>query len=900
MNLFYQPGKYASFLWVLFFAVALFLTGDATTLAQDAPRPVTAIRTLYPSEKNVRHVSGLAYAKSFNQFYLIQEQGETAGLTVISFSPYEDRLATTALTAVTHEEMNILFDDQRQQLLIYNRDRQELVQIPVDAQAALAPAELARTSLRAVAPAQAQGMALDPTGQHLFILDNQADQLLRIDADGAAGFGAPRFVHIELAALGGQDLRGLAIHPHNGHLYLLSFDQQVLHQLSLAGQPVATYDLAALQLQTPQGLVFAPSADQTDPAETIHLFIADQGRPDRHQPGRIIEVALEGPKRMQPTARANDLSLFLVRTTDLAQQTPPSPDPSGLAYLPASNRFLIADGEVDEIPALFTGANLFEVTLAGALVRAGSTHPYSIEADGVAYNSANGHLFIADDDRKEVFELTTGPDGLFGTGDDIITSFSTAAFGSFDPEGLAFDADKGILYLADGVNNEVYVIRSGANGRFDGAPAISDDVVTSFDVLTLGIQDLEGLDYNPSTGNLILVGRSDRDIYEVTTSGLLVRTFNIADANPAKLAGVALAPASGDPAVMHYYVIDRGIDNEVDPTENDGKLYEFTLTPSFGDLLISPRDNGIVGDVYYRDEDILSYDKNTGKWSLLFDGSDVGITTDVDAFDIVEDGAILMSFEIETLVAGLGPVDDSDIVRFIPTTLGTTTSGAFEWYLDGSDVELTTDSADIDAISLVSGTLILSMLGDPVVTGVTGARDEDLLRFTPTQLGEESAGRWELYFDGSDVGLSDTKEEDIQGVFVDPATNRIYLSAKGAFTVTGLSGDGGDIFICTPTTLGLDTSCTFTPFWDGAAHGFGNARLDDLEVVNAEVMRSIIEKVGPITTDPNPSDGGPDEDPDEEPDEEPAATDNHLFLPILRLAPELTRSSENAVIRNGD
>lgn len=889
--LFCQYRKYSPRRWIFGLTLILFLVSFTSVIAQEAPIPVTAIRTLDPSEKKVRHVTGMAYARAFNQFYLIQGKGDAEELTIVSFSPFEDLLATTKLAGVNPEEMNILFDDQRQQLLIYSRDRQELVQIPVNGAAALVPETLQRTSFSAVAPAQAPGMSLDPTGQHLFILDNQTQQLLRVDA-AAAGFSAPQFAHIDLTALGRQGLRGLAIYPHNGQLYLLSFDQQLLYQLTPTGQLVATYDLTALQLHAPQGLVFAPSADQTDPA-TLHLFIADQGSREENQDSRILEVALDGSIAMQRTARADVLSLFLVQTTDLAQQRPPSPNPSGLAYLPAAKRFLIADSEVGERPALFTGANLFAVTLTGTLVYTGSTQPYSIEPTGVAYNSTNGHLFITDDDLKRVFELTAGPDTLFGTGDDTSTFFSTAAFASFDPEVIAFDAAKGLLYLADGINNEIYTIHPGANGLFDGPPTLgSDDVVTSFDVLALGIQDMEGVDYDPATGNLLIVGQSDRDLYEVTTSGQLVRIFNIADVNPDKLAGVVRAPASRDPATMHYYVIDRGVDNDVDPTANDGKLYEFTLTPSFGDLLITPRDNGIAGGVYYRDEDLLSYDKNTGKWSLLFDGSDVGITTDVNAFDILEDGSILMSFEIETVVAGLDPVDDSDIVRFTPTSLGTTTSGAFAWYLDRSDVELTTDSEDIDALSLVSGTLILSMLGDPVVPGVTGARDEDLLRFTPTQLGETSADSWELYLDGSDVGLGESNDEDIQGAFVDPITGQIYLSAKSAFTITDLSGDGGDIFICTPITLGLDSRCTFAPFWDGVAHGFGNARLDDLEVVNAQVMRSIIEKVGPITTDPNPPDDGPDEDQDEEP---PASTNNRLFLPIVRLATRATSAAtENA------
>jgi hypothetical protein len=62
----------------------------------------------------------------------------------------------------------------------------------------------------------------------------------------------------------------------------------------------------------------------------------------------------------------------------------------------------------------------------------------------------------------------------------------------------------------------------------------------------------------------------------------LVQSFNLATlvgaVNPAD---VTLAPSSStsDAAtVQNLYIVDRGVDNNDDPTENDGKLYELSLT----------------------------------------------------------------------------------------------------------------------------------------------------------------------------------------------------------------------------------------------------------------------------------------------------------------------------------
>ena len=97
--------------------------------------------------------------------------------------------------------------------------------------------------------------------------------------------------------------------------------------------------------------------------------------------------------------------------------------------------------------------------------------------------------------------------------------------------------------------------------------------------------------------------------------------------------------------------------------------------------------------------------------------------------------------------------------------------------------------------------------------------DEDLLAFTPTSLGTVTAGSWALYFDGSDVGLSNTAE-DVDAVAVD-ASGKLYLSTTGNFAVSGVSGADEDVFLFTPTSLGSTTQGTFAParFFDGSNYG---------------------------------------------------------------------------------
>src|SRR3972149_2834372 len=275
-------------------------------------------------------------------------------------------------------------------------------------------------------------------------------------------------------------------------------------------------------------MVFAPSGDLTDDPSEISLYMADQGNAAAQAPSAIVELSFTEP--VAPAASSFPVSL--IQTIDTSQFSPPSPDPSGLAYLPNSGTLLIGDGEVDEMPQYFTGDSLFEATLSGGLLNTLPTS-FSDEPVGLDVNPVNGHLFISDDNGiKTVFEIDPGPDGLYDTPDDILTSFVTSDFGSNDPEGVAYG--NGLLFIADGLNREVYQVTPGANGIFDGVPPAGDDQVTSFDTASLGLIDPEGIAFNSDHGNLYVVGQPPDTLFELTTGGSLVQTIDISAANADK------------------------------------------------------------------------------------------------------------------------------------------------------------------------------------------------------------------------------------------------------------------------------------------------------------------------------------------------------------------------------
>jgi parallel beta-helix repeat protein len=247
----------------------------------------------------------------------------------------------------------------------------------------------------------------------------------------------------------------------------------------------------------------------------------------------------------------------------------------------------------------------------------------------------------------------------------------------------------------------------------------------------------------------------------------------------------------------------------------DATTQAVSVVSRTGDVIyVTSTGGGTVGGVSFEDEDILAYDGDTETWSLHFDGSDVGLDgsndRDVRAFALLANGEILLRLNNATTLPDVGSVDPSDILRFSGST-GPTTSGTYSLYLRGADVGLAGE--EIDAIGFApDGRLVVSTEGGFSVPGASG-EDEDLIALDP------GGSIWSLYFDGSDVNLADSSDEDVTGVWIDDLTGDVYLTAKGAFAVPGVSGDSSAVFACKPDALGSATSCRFASYWSGSAHG---------------------------------------------------------------------------------
>jgi hypothetical protein len=269
----------------------------------------------------------------------------------------------------------------------------------------------------------------------------------------------------------------------------------------------------------------------------------------------------------QPAAAATKASL--VRVTLTSSWPTHSPDPMGLTYNPKTRKLLISDSEVDEIPALWKGKNLFVATRGGRLLATGTFKKFTHEPEELAWDAKDQALFVTDDDLDRVFRVGRGKDKKLGTRDDgVITVLHTLRFGSFDPEGLAWRGGrKPMLIVSDSTNRRVYKIQRGRDRRF----GTRDDIVKSFGTHKYGFTTAE--DVAVRGKHLFIVSSRQTFILETTLKGGLVKKIDISGLGIKSASGITFAPGT-DGGRSRLYLTASGVDNNVDPNENDGRLFE--------------------------------------------------------------------------------------------------------------------------------------------------------------------------------------------------------------------------------------------------------------------------------------------------------------------------------------
>jgi uncharacterized protein YjiK len=539
---------------VLATAGAVLVAFVVPTQAEAAPtvKEAREIRVLYTSELGLDRPAGVTYASNDDRLLVLDENGAISEV-VRATRAWDD--SGKLDVPIQIDGTAAAFDASRQRLTSLVGG--QLVSVPVGG-SSVGPSAVERIDATPLGVQEPAGITFYPTGT-MSVLDKADGEIVILPA--GAKLSAAR--HVPLGGFDASNLVGLAYNPQDRLTYVADPSVGRLYGVNAGGTHMTTYDIGEVGIANLEAMTFAPTADPTDDPAAYDLFMADAGKGETL--GSVVQVSLTAAE----LAAAATVTATLVQTIDTSKWNPASPDPAGISYIPSTGRLLVSDSEVNEM-SIYAGVNLWQATLLGAVQATSTTVGYSNEPTGVGYNPGDGRMYISDDDADRIYIVSPGPDGQLWTSDDTVTNFSVRSVGNKDSEGVDVDTSTGNLYVVDGVNAEVYQYTAG--GAYLG----------QFDIGTYGARDPEGIAYDEVSDHLFVVDESSRTIYELTNAGALVNVIDIQSLNSETAAGLTIAPASDGSGARHLYIVDRGIDNDSDPTENDGKIYEVAanLTPS--------------------------------------------------------------------------------------------------------------------------------------------------------------------------------------------------------------------------------------------------------------------------------------------------------------------------------
>ncbi len=281
---------------------------------------------------------------------------------------------------------------------------------------------------------------------------------------------------------------------------------------------------------------------------------------------------------------------------------------------------------------------------------------------------------------------------------------------------------------------------------------------------------------------------------------------------------ITVNPVNDPPvASFTYACVDLTCDFDASPSSDlDGSIVSYAW--DFGDGSSS----GITVNHTFSE---------SGTYTVILSVSDNGGSGDTQAqtVSVSAPATVVLYFSLgsDGTVGGLS-VANEDIVAFDGTN--------FSLYFDGSALGLAGFTIDAFAI-LDSSTILISFTGPGSVPGIPGTTDDsDIVKFTAASPGDNTSGSFSLYFDGSDVGLTQSGE-DVDAIEVSTLPDGrplLLISTTNSFSVPGVSGQDEDIIAFTPDSpgsLGSNTAGSWAMYFDGSDVGLATNSGEDVDGV---------------------------------------------------------------------
>jgi len=345
--------------------LSLSFIGVPAGSAQGSAPGIWQVQILDDEQTGLTNPAGIAFSAPANAFEVVEGQGPGEATNLVKLTPFAERAGEAQIAAAVQNPINVAYDSLVGRLLLLRAAGNQLLDVREDANGNIDPQTLTRYNINRWGLQDPQGMAVDANGV-LYILDAAGPSLLRVQPGAGGDLRTASVSQINLSLVAP---RGIAFDPTTGTLHVMALGEQRLYELSSTGDVLGVRDISSLGLQNTQGMVFAPSGDQTDDPARMSLFVAEAGDPTLQSTGQIVELSLVAPEALPSGTTL--LPASFVRTFDTSVWSNPSPDPGGIDYFVPLGGFLITDSEVEEAvngnpPAYWNGYNVFLSSLSGS------------------------------------------------------------------------------------------------------------------------------------------------------------------------------------------------------------------------------------------------------------------------------------------------------------------------------------------------------------------------------------------------------------------------------------------------------------------------------------------------------------------------------------------------------
>jgi hypothetical protein len=213
------------------------------------------------------------------------------------------------------------------------------------------------------------------------------------------------------------------------------------------------------------------------------------------------------------------------------------------------------------------------------------------------------------------------------------------------------------------------------------------------------------------------------------------------------------------------------------------------------------------------DSDIYFYNGTAFSRSIDLTAAPYSIaSSNVDGFDRVSATQFYMSFDGTVTVPGVGSVQNEDVVQY--------NAGTWSLYFDGTPVTRGLSGSNVDAISIVGGTLYFSTSDSTVPTGVAGGGDD-------ADIYSWNGSSFARVIDANGAGsLGLPSGANVDG-FVRVDATHFYMSFDGSVTLPGGAGTAQDEDVV------YYNAGVWTIYFDGSVVGLdasGNLDIDAFDL----------------------------------------------------------------------